>query len=73
MYKRGLAEIRAVEVNWCEALGTVLANEEVLIDATGQAVSERGHFPVVKKAMKQWVLKITNYADQLLAGLDQVN
>ena len=47
LYKRGLAEIREVEVNWCEGLGTVLANEEV-ITVDGRMVSERGHFPVVK-------------------------
>ncbi len=73
MYKNGLAEIREIDVNWCEKLGTVLANEEVLIDENGNAVSERGNFPVVKKSMKQWVLKITNYADKLLEGLDEVN
>ena len=73
MYKNNLAEIKEIEVNWCEQLGTVLANEEVLTDESGNKVSERGNFPVVKKPMKQWVLKITNYADKLLAGLNDVN
>lgn len=72
MYKQGLAEIREIEVNWCEGLGTVLANEEVLEDEKGNKVSERGSFPVIKKPMKQWVLKITNYADKLLDGLNKV-
>ncbi len=73
MYKKGLAEIRNIEVNWCEGLGTVLANEEVLTAEDGSKVSERGDFPVVKKPMKQWVLRITDYADKLFADLDQVD
>lgn len=73
MYKKGLAEIREIDVNWCEQLGTVLANEEVVEDENGNKVSERGGFLVVKKPMKQWVLKITNYADKLLEGLNEVN
>lgn len=73
MYKKGLAEIREIEVNWCEGLGTVLANEEVIEDSKGNKVSERGEFPVIKKPMKQWVLKITNYADKLLEGLEDLN
>ncbi len=73
MYKNNLAEIKEIEVNWCEQLGTVLANEEVLTDEKGNKVSERGNFPVIKKPMKQWVLKITNYADKLLDGLKEVN
>lgn len=73
MYKQGLAEIREIEVNWCEGLGTVLANEEVIEDEKGNKVSERGSFPVIKKPMKQWVLKITNYADKLLDGLNKVD
>ncbi len=69
MFEYGLAERKDIEVNFCEALGTVLANDEIeIID--GKMVSERGHFPVTKKAMKQWVLKITNYADRLLEDLD---
>ncbi len=55
------------EVNWCEALGTVLANDEVV-----NGVSERGGHPVVKKKLRQWYLRITEYADRLLEGLDRV-
>ncbi len=73
MYKNGLAEIKEIDVNWCEGLGTVLANEEVLQDESGNNVSERGSFPVIKKPMKQWVLKITNYADKLLEGLEDLD
>jgi leucyl-tRNA synthetase len=72
LFKKGLAEIRDVEVNWCEKLGTVLANEEVLL-VKGKMVSERGEYPVIKKPMRQWVLKITAYADKLLDGLDKVD
>lgn len=56
------------EVNWCEALGTVLANDEVV-----NGVSERGGFPVVRKKLRQWYLRITEYADRLLEGLEQVD
>ncbi|MBV9961331.1 MAG: leucine--tRNA ligase, partial [Parafilimonas sp.] len=56
------------EVNWCEALGTVLANDEVV-----NGVSERGGYPVVKKKLRQWYLRITEYADRLLEGLETVN
>lgn len=56
------------EVNWCEALGTVLANDEVV-----NGVSERGGYPVVKKKLRQWYLRITEYADRLLDGLQQVD
>ena len=55
------------EVNWCEALGTVLANDEVV-----NGVSERGGHPVVKKKLRQWYLRITDYADRLLSGLDTI-
>jgi leucyl-tRNA synthetase len=55
------------EVNWCEALGTVLANDEVV-----NGVSERGGYPVVKKKLRQWYLRITEYADRLLQGLETV-
>jgi leucyl-tRNA synthetase len=55
------------EVNWCEALGTVLANDEVI-----NGVSERGGYPVVKKKLRQWYLRITEYADRLLDGLKLV-
>ncbi len=73
LYKKGLAEIKDIDVNWCEKLGTVLANEEVLKDEKGNLVSERGSFPVTKKPMKQWVLKITKYADKLIEGLDEID
>lgn len=56
------------EVNWCEALGTVLANDEVI-----NGVSERGGHPVVKKKLRQWYLRITEYADRLLEGLEKVD
>jgi len=71
MYEKGLAEIKDIEVNWCEVLGTTLANEEVLT-VNGQMVSERGEHPVVKKPMRQWVLKITAYADRLLDDLEDL-
>ena len=72
LYNLGLAEIKDVEVNWCEELGTVLANEEV-INHDGKMVSERGNFLVVKKPMKQWVLKITEYAERLLEDLETLD
>lgn len=56
------------EVNWCEALGTVLANDEVI-----NGRSERGNHPVIKKKMRQWSLRMTAYAERLLSGLDEVN
>jgi leucyl-tRNA synthetase len=56
------------EVNWCEPLGTVLANDEVV-----NGVSERGGYPVVKKKLRQWYLRITEYADRLLEGLQTVD
>ncbi|WP_132050843.1 leucine--tRNA ligase [Pseudocnuella soli] len=56
------------EVNWCEALGTVLANDEVV-----NGVSERGGYPVEKKRLRQWYLRITEYADRLLQGLQTVD
>ncbi len=72
LYRLGLAEVKEIEVNWCEGLGTVLANEEV-INKDGVMVSERGEFPVVKKPMKQWILKITHYAERLLEDLDELD
>ena len=72
LYEKGLAEIKDIEVNWCEILGTTLANEEVLtID--GKMVSERGEHPVIKKPMRQWVLKITEYAQRLLDDLEDLD
>ena len=67
LYARGLAYQSFAPVNWCPELGTVLANEEVI-----DGMSEVGGFPVVKKPMRQWVLKITAYAEQLLADLDDL-
>lgn len=72
IYRKGLAEHKEIPVFWCEKLGTVLANEEIkLID--GQRVSERGSYPVVQKSVPQWVLKITQYAPQLLKGLEELD
>ena len=65
LFKRGLAYQAEVPVNWCPALGTVLANEEVV-----GGLSERGGHPVVRLPMKQWMLRITAYGDRLLSGLD---
>ena len=72
LFDHGLAEIKDVDVNWCEKLKTVLSNEEVLIK-DGVMVSERGSYVVTKKPMRQWVLKITKYADKLLKGLDELD
>ncbi|MGL5383248.1 MAG: leucine--tRNA ligase [Culicoidibacterales bacterium] len=66
--EEALAQVKEVPVNWCEALGTVLANEEVI-----DGLSERGGHPVVRKPMRQWVLKIAEYADRLLEGLDDID
>ncbi len=68
LFEKGLAYEDEIMVNWCEALGTVLANEEVI-----DGLSERGNHPVVRRPMKQWVLKITAYADRLLDGLDDLD
>ncbi|WP_044479359.1 leucine--tRNA ligase [Paenibacillus antibioticophila] len=68
LYKKGLAYVAEVPVNWCPALGTVLANEEVI-----DGKSERGGHPVVRKPMRQWVLKITEYAERLLEDLEELD
>lgn len=68
LYEKGLAYIDEVAVNWCPALGTVLANEEVI-----DGKSERGGHPVVRKPMRQWMLKITAYADRLLEDLEELD
>lgn len=68
LMERRLAYCGYGEVNWCEALGTVLANDEVV-----NGVSERGGHPVVKRKLRQWYLRITAYADRLLQGLDTVD
>ncbi|MDQ1722924.1 MAG: leucyl-tRNA synthetase, partial [Pseudonocardiales bacterium] len=64
-----LAYISEAPVNWCPGLGTVLANEEV----TAEGRSERGNFPVFKRNLKQWMMRITVYADRLLADLDALD
>jgi leucyl-tRNA synthetase len=68
LYEKGLAYIDDVPVNWCPALGTVLANEEVI-----DGKSERGGHEVFKRPMRQWMLRITDYAESLLAGLDDLD
>lgn len=68
LYKKGLAYADEIPVNWCPELKTVLANEEVI-----DGKSERGGYPVIRKPMRQWVLKITAYAERLLKDLDEVD
>jgi leucyl-tRNA synthetase len=68
LFERGLAYVAEVPVNWCPALGTVLANEEIV-----DGKSEVGGFDVIRKPMRQWVLKITAYADRLLEDLTLVD
>jgi len=68
LYKDGLARCEEIPVNWCEGLGCVLANDEII-----DGKSERGGFPVVKKNMKQWVIDIPKYAERLLEGLDEID
>lgn len=68
LYDKGLAYVDEIPVNWCPELKAVLANEEVI-----DGKSERGGYPVIRKPMRQWVLKITDYADRLLEDLDLVD
>ena len=68
LYEKGLAYVAEVPVNWCPALGTVLANEEVI-----DGRSERGNHPVIRRPMRQWMLKITEYAERLLKDLDTLD
>ena len=68
LYEKGLAYVDEVPVNWCPALGTVLANEEVI-----DGLSERGNHPVERRPMRQWVLRITKYADRLLEDLEELD
>ena len=68
LYNDGLVKLVDMPVNWCEELGTVLSNDEVI-----DGKSERGGFPVVRKNMKQWVMDIPKYAEILLKGLDDVD
>ena len=68
LYNDGLAKLIDMPVNWCEGLGCVLSNDEVI-----DGKSERGGFPVIRKNMKQWVLDIPKYAETLLSGLDELD
>ena len=68
LYQDGLAKQVDMPVNWCEELGTVLANDEVI-----DGKSERGGYPVVRKNMKQWVIDMPAYAEKLLSGLDELD
>ncbi|MEE0699435.1 MAG: leucine--tRNA ligase [Bacilli bacterium] len=68
LYESGLAKLVDMPVNWCEELGTVLANDEVV-----DGKSERGGYPVIRKNMKQWVIDMPRYAERLLDGLNDVD
>ena len=68
LFNDGLARCVEMPVNWCEELGTVLANDEII-----DGKSERGGFPVVRKNMRQWVIDIPKYAEKLLSGLDEID
>ena len=68
LYKDGLARCEEIPVNWCEELGCVLANDEIV-----DGKSERGGYPVVKKNMKQWVIDMPKYAERLIEGLDGID
>ena len=68
LYNEGLARYVETPVNWCEELGTVLANDEIV-----DGKSERGGYPVIRKNMKQWVIDINKYAERLLQGLDELD
>ena len=68
LYLDGYAKCVEMPVNWCEELGTVLSNDEVI-----NGKSERGGYPVVRKNMRQWVMDIPKYADKLLSGLDEID
>lgn len=68
LYLSGLAKYKDMPVNWCEELGTVLSNDEII-----DGKSERGGYPVIRKNMKQWVIDIPKYAEKLLEGLDEID
>ena len=68
LYEAGLAKQIDMPVNWCEELGTVLANDEVI-----DGKSERGGYPVVRKNMKQWIIDMPAYAEKLLNGLNELD
>ena len=72
LHRKGLAYVAEVPVWYCDALGTVLANEEVVTTPEGPR-SERGNYPVERRPLRQWMLKITEYADRLLEGLDRLD
>lgn len=68
LFEEGLAKCVDMPVNWCEELGTVLSNDEII-----DGKSERGGHPVVRKNMKQWIIDIPSYAEKLLDGLDELD
>jgi len=68
LYKDGYAKLIEMPVNWCEELGTVLSNDEVI-----NGKSERGGYPVIRKNMRQWVIDIPKYAERLLEGLEEID
>ena len=68
LFEDGLAKCTFMPVNWCEELGTVLSNDEVI-----DGKSERGGYPVIRKNMRQWVIDIPKYAEKLLSGLDELD
>ena len=68
LYEDGYAKLIEMPVNWCEELGTVLSNDEVI-----NGKSERGGYPVIRKNMRQWVIDIPKYAERLLEGLDEID
>ena len=68
LYEKGLAKLVDMPVNWCEELGTVLANDEII-----DGKSERGGYPVIRKNMRQWVIDIPKYAEVLIDGLDEID
>lgn len=69
MYKKGLAYRKKVTANWCTSCNTVLANEQVI----GEGVCERCENPVIQKELEQWLFKITDYAEDLLSGLEKID
>ena len=72
-YENNLAEYKEMPIWWCDELKTVLAEEEVLEDSNGNKISERGGHPVVRKNLKQWILKIPEYAQKLIDGLNETD
>jgi leucyl-tRNA synthetase len=72
-YENNLAEYKEMPIWWCDELKTVLAEEEVLEDSDGNKISERGGHPVVRKNLKQWILKIPEYAQKLIDGLNETD